>query len=358
LVELFQSRGVKTTHVASEGMGMEERLARIKAYEAGEYACIVHVGILGEGYDNPNISVAAIFRPYRSLAPYAQFVGRAIRWIRAGGEADNLAHVVSHVGLNLGFLWEYFKAEARDAAFMAQVETLFFNDQDVPFDEETLELELEQEEPGTQVTREELAGYDVDTFLPVSNARDDLAFLGPILDGRDVAVATARGRAFQLYGQQMLSSSRRQQHERNGLLTNSKRPRGANTLREKSLELPFGRPDVERAQQRAWLSKEVQRAAGYALWSLRLPQGSDLGTLLGDILPHDEREGEAYALMMRALNRTLNAQMNKDASGSNRNDWTADELHEARQQLSLARERVVAIVREAMQDREQLRLEF
>ena len=31
--------------------------------------------MLGEGFDHPQLSVAAIFRPFRSLAPYLQFVG-------------------------------------------------------------------------------------------------------------------------------------------------------------------------------------------------------------------------------------------------------------------------------------------
>ena len=30
--------------------------------------------MLGEGFDHPKLSVAAIFRPFRTLAPYIQFV--------------------------------------------------------------------------------------------------------------------------------------------------------------------------------------------------------------------------------------------------------------------------------------------
>ena len=35
--------------------------------------------MLGEGFDHPKLSVAAIFRPFRTLAPYIQFVGRIMR---------------------------------------------------------------------------------------------------------------------------------------------------------------------------------------------------------------------------------------------------------------------------------------
>ena len=379
IVELFNARGVAATHVASEGMSMEERLARIKAFERGDFPCIVHVGILGEGYDNPNISVAAIFRPYRSLAPYAQFVGRAIRWIDNGAPPDNLAHIVSHVGLNLGFLWEYFKAEARDAAFMASVETLFFKDTGQPIDTETLEMELtDEEEGGTQVTSEELAGYDVDTFLPCPGEREQLGFLGPILDGRDAQVATARGRAFQTMGQNLISGARRERvakESRGQGRSNSepalRPPRESRApLKEKSLELPFGRPDVERAQARSWLGKEVQRAAGYALWALKLPPIARVGELLGEILPEGEREGEPYGLVIRALNRVLNAMLGKEPSGdkgqsgagyhpgAGRNEWGLEELQTARQMVGAARERVMEAVRRALQNRDQLKLEL
>jgi len=75
IVALYQSRGIRATYVISETMSLEERERRIADFEAGQYDCMVHAGILGEGYDNPQISIAAVFRPYRSLAPYAQFVG-------------------------------------------------------------------------------------------------------------------------------------------------------------------------------------------------------------------------------------------------------------------------------------------
>ncbi len=45
----------------------------------GSLDCIIQVQMLGEGFDHPKLSVAAIFRPFRSLAPYIQFVGRIMR---------------------------------------------------------------------------------------------------------------------------------------------------------------------------------------------------------------------------------------------------------------------------------------
>jgi superfamily II DNA or RNA helicase len=40
--------------------------------------CIVQVQMLGEGFDHPPLSVAAIFRPFASLSPYTA-TGRANR---------------------------------------------------------------------------------------------------------------------------------------------------------------------------------------------------------------------------------------------------------------------------------------
>src|SRR3712207_8659986 len=55
--------------------------------------------MLGEGFDHPPLSVAAIFRPFRSLSPYIQFVGRAMRVNvqHSPGHLDNEGIIVSHV---------------------------------------------------------------------------------------------------------------------------------------------------------------------------------------------------------------------------------------------------------------------
>ena len=77
----------------------------------GSLDCIVQVQMLGEGFDHPRLSVAAIFRPFRSLAPYIQFVGRVMRVIQESqpDHPDNQGHVVSHVGLNNDERWSEFR---------------------------------------------------------------------------------------------------------------------------------------------------------------------------------------------------------------------------------------------------------
>jgi superfamily II DNA or RNA helicase len=71
---------------------------------------IAQVNILGEGYDLGTLSVAAVFRPYRSLAPYIQFVSRILRLAAPAtpfSPANNV-YLVSHVGLNDERWWEDF----------------------------------------------------------------------------------------------------------------------------------------------------------------------------------------------------------------------------------------------------------
>lgn len=73
---------------------------------------IVNVGMLGEGYDHKYLSVAAIFRPFRSKLPYAQFIGRILRFIPDTQHAgDNIGHIISHKHLYLEELWKDYKIE-------------------------------------------------------------------------------------------------------------------------------------------------------------------------------------------------------------------------------------------------------
>ena len=107
----------------------------------GELDAIVQVQMLGEGADYPNLGVAAIFRPYRHLVPYVQFIGRIMRVVRqdAPGHPDNRGYVVSHVGLNVERWWEDLKRlDEGDQLFFEQLsnsERAFELQQGTPVDE-------------------------------------------------------------------------------------------------------------------------------------------------------------------------------------------------------------------------------
>lgn len=99
---LYAERGYEAAEIHSN-MPPEKRAEVLQKLRAGIIDCIVQVQILGEGFDHPQLTVAAIFRPFRSLSPYVQFVGRVMRVVvqNDARHPDNYGYVVSHVGLNL-----------------------------------------------------------------------------------------------------------------------------------------------------------------------------------------------------------------------------------------------------------------
>ena len=94
---------------------------------------IIHVAMLGEGYDHIYLSVAAIFRPFRNELPYEQFIGRVLRAI-PGEEVqkteDNIADVVSHQDLQLADLWEKYKVEIQESEVIKHLQDENLVDED------------------------------------------------------------------------------------------------------------------------------------------------------------------------------------------------------------------------------------
>lgn len=107
---IYQELGYRAAEIHS-GMSDDEKDAVLDKLQIGQIDCIVQVQMLGEGFDHPRLSVAAIFRPYRSLAPYVQLVGRVMRVVvqDAPEHPDNQGWVVSHVGLNNEERWTEFR---------------------------------------------------------------------------------------------------------------------------------------------------------------------------------------------------------------------------------------------------------
>ena len=66
---LYSERGYEAETIHSR-MPDDERAEVVRKLRAGLIDVIVQVQMLGEGFDRPKLSVAAIFRPFRSLAPY------------------------------------------------------------------------------------------------------------------------------------------------------------------------------------------------------------------------------------------------------------------------------------------------
>lgn len=123
ILALYHEHGLKA-EILHSGLAEEERQRVETALRHGLAHVVVQVQMLGEGYDLRTLSVAAVFRPYRSLSPYIQFVGRILRLANpgVGGSLVNKVYVVSHVGLNDERWWEDFRNfDKEDQALFAEL---------------------------------------------------------------------------------------------------------------------------------------------------------------------------------------------------------------------------------------------
>lgn len=120
---LFRERGYSADVIHSKQTA-DQQAVILNALHNGTLDCVVQVQMLGEGFDHPKLSVAAIFRPFRSLAPYVQFVGRIMRVVVQNDpmHPDNVGHIVTHLGMNLDErLKEFRQFENDDQAFWDKV---------------------------------------------------------------------------------------------------------------------------------------------------------------------------------------------------------------------------------------------
>src|SRR5208282_2085544 len=120
---LYAVRGYEAAEIHSD-MPPDKRAEVLQKLRSGILDCIVQVQILGEGFDHPHLSVAAVFRPFRSLSPYVQFIGRVMRVVvqNDARHPDNHGYIVTHVGLNLDQQVSDFRdMEREDAAFFKEL---------------------------------------------------------------------------------------------------------------------------------------------------------------------------------------------------------------------------------------------
>lgn len=120
---LYNERGYSAEVIFSKQKDFEKEEVLLKLRN-GSLDCIIQVQMLGEGFDHPKLSVGAIFRPFRTLAPYVQFVGRIMRVIVQNDPThpDNVGHIVTHLGMNLDQRLKEFKDfENDDQAFWEKV---------------------------------------------------------------------------------------------------------------------------------------------------------------------------------------------------------------------------------------------
>lgn len=106
----FRSRGLKADYIHSIEDGKKNNDI-IKKLHNHELDVIVQVRKLGEGFDHPYLSVAAVFSIFSNLSPFVQFVGRIMRVIvqNAPNTPINQGVVVFHAGANIARQWSDFQ---------------------------------------------------------------------------------------------------------------------------------------------------------------------------------------------------------------------------------------------------------
>lgn len=171
IVEAYRARGCRVDYVHSKEDSASND-AVMKKLEAHDLDVIVQVRKLGEGFDHPFLSVAAVFSIFASLSPFVQFVGRVMRVIKQNSPNDpiNQGTVVFHSGANIASRWEDFQEYSEaDQQFFDQilpVEGLDFANADeiivapVPREPNTLEVRGQ-----TEVIVEEIPLLDDDEAM-------------------------------------------------------------------------------------------------------------------------------------------------------------------------------------------------
>jgi superfamily II DNA or RNA helicase len=110
VVAAYRARGLRADYVHSreDSIANDRVMQRLANHELD---AIVQVRKLGEGFDHPFLSVAAVFSIFSNLSPFIQFVGRIMRVIQhdSPGHPLNNGAVVFHVGANVARRWEDFQ---------------------------------------------------------------------------------------------------------------------------------------------------------------------------------------------------------------------------------------------------------
>jgi DNA repair protein RadD len=277
---LYEERGYSAQEIHS-AMDREKQDAILANLKRGKLDCIVQVQMLGEGFDHPPLSIAAIFRPFRSLSPYIQFIGRVMRVVHEGqpGHPDNHAFLVSHVGLNNDELWEDFYELDFDDQRMVR-EWI----REGEHDEEGLrEGRPRRFDQGMLVDNEIIGEFISQSFLDP----DDDRVLNEMLDREIPGAAGLRVR--DLRSKEELREILRQRQEEN-----SRDP----------VEMPV-QPQRRRVAARKRLQERSKSVAARVLQDLSLsPQGREIGRAVKAVSGRANLQA-AIELMNRRVNEHL-----------------------------------------------------
>lgn len=148
IVQAYRERGMRAEYVHTKVDGPANKKV-FKQLENHELDVIVQVRMLGEGFDHPHLSVAAVFSVFGHLSPFAQFVGRIMRVLKqnAARHPLNMGTVVFHAGSNAAKVWSDFQEFSKaDQEFFEQLlptEDWHYGDDD----EHEVEIKVPGEKP-------------------------------------------------------------------------------------------------------------------------------------------------------------------------------------------------------------------
>ena len=290
---LYAERGYEAETIHSK-MAVEDRAEVLRKLKAGLIDVIVQVQMLGEGFDHPLLSVAAIFRPFRSLAPYLQFVGRAMRVVVQNDprHPDNYGYIVTHAGMNLDtLLTDFREIEREDQQFLAGL------------------IQGDEPEPPREVT-EGRTQMKIRPDMVVYNEVLDSLIEEDFLDADDELVFEELRRNAEAMGL-----------DADAIVTAAKASKRASTRTVAAPE-PFPvSPQRERQEAQKRLNERIKTTARVLLNRIDVtPGGSDISTNL-----LTNMSGQNFVAAIQLLNQRVNSSV----STARRGDWSTDELKKA-----------------------------
>ena len=290
---LYAERGYQAETIHSK-MAPEDRAEVLRKLKAGLIDVIVQVQMLGEGFDHPKLSVAAIFRPFRSLAPYLQFVGRAMRVVvqNDSRHPDNYGYIVTHAGMNLDtLLTDFREIEKEDQQFLAGL------------------IQGDDPEPPREVT-DGRTQMKIQPDMVVHNEVLDSLIEEDFLDSDD-----------ELVFQELRRNAEAMGLDADAVVKAAKASKRASTRTVAAPE-PFPvSPQRERQEAQKRLNERIKTTARVLLNRLNIsPGGSDISSKL-----LTNMSGVNFVVAIQLLNRRVNSSVNT----ARRGDWSTDELKNA-----------------------------
>ena len=290
---LYAERGYEAETIHSR-MAAEDRAEVLRKLKAGLIDVIVQVQMLGEGFDHPQLSVAAIFRPFRSLAPYLQFVGRAMRVVvqNDSRHPDNYGYIVTHAGMNLDtLLTDFREIEREDQQFLAGL------------------IQGDEPEPPREVT-EGRTQMKIRPDMVVHNEVLDSLIEEDFLDADDELVFEELRRTAEAMGL-----------DADAVVTAAKASNRA-SMRTVAAPEPFSvSPQRARQEAKRRLNERIKRTAHVLLNRIAVtPGGSDISSNL-----LTNMSGQNFVVALKVFNQRVNSSV----STASRGDWSTDELKKA-----------------------------